>query len=212
MKTNRLVLFLSIVMIGFLTSCEKKCNCDDQNFTPPDGTYCYQNNGKPGNMLKYKEIVAMLKHYDKTRKGVLEKALGKEDTRLSTYSIQELKDYLAFIEGVCEEKEIPLTGINIISAAYPKTYEGVEANYQTIIFMPTTTIDGKNTTFDPIKSKKGKPVTFKEMLWKFGYNWPYDGAKDSDPKMMSKKTMQQNNELDDEDSSGSNRLGTKPPM
>ena len=138
------------------------------------------------------------------------KKLGFEDTRVNTYPIEKLKNYLGYIENLCVQKNIPLTGINIISAAYPdKKSNSKEAGYQTLIFMPTTTIDGEDfVTFDPLKSTKGSPVTFKSILAKKGYKWLYDNSKVS----KNKNGMFLKNLSGDDDSSGSNKLGSIPPM
>ena len=77
-----------------------------------------------------------------------------------------------------EEKGIKLTGINIVSASYPEnTLHGVP-NYQTVMFMPTTEINGHNIAFAPEVSKNGKIITMKEILGKYGYNWIYDTKED----------------------------------
>lgn len=166
---------------------------------------------KPQNLLMYKEMVAMLEHYDQTRKPVLEKALGYEDTRVNTYPIQQLKDYIGYIENLCAQKNIPLTGVNIISAAYPEKQSGTkEAGYQTLIFMPTTTINGEEfVAFDPLKSNKGVPATFKSILAKRGYNWPYDNSKVA--KEEQKAGVVSLRVTEDEDSSGANRMRPVPP-
>ncbi|APG66145.1 hypothetical protein LPB136_12530 [Tenacibaculum todarodis] len=178
MKTNRLVLFLSIVMIGFLTSCEKKCNCDDQNFTPPDGTFCYVDEGRTEEMLDYTEIVAMLRNYDATRIAPLEKALGYEDSRLNTYNFEGFKKYLGHIENLSKKAKIKISGISFISAA-KANYDGTKRSYQDLIYIPTTTVNGKQIAFDPVQSlKQGKLVTFKEMLAANGYNWIYNSIED----------------------------------
>lgn len=202
-----LIVIYAITIAVFMISCNKEqYKCEHEKKISED-VFCYTNKGRPVNMVKYNEIIKMLKAYDATRKGVLEKSLGFEDTRVNTYPIQQLKEYLGYIENLCIQKNIPLTGINIISAAYPaKNNNSTEAGYQTLIFMPTTTIDGESfVTFDPLKSQKGKPVAFKSILAKKGYNWLYDKSKI--------KTLQNKEVLKgDEMSSGSNRLQSKPPM
>lgn len=215
-KTNLLQLLIIVFTMNFIISCEKhKCKCEHKNENwedqIPEGTFCYADQGRPTNMIKYNEIIDMLKAYDNTRKNVLEKALGFEDTRVNIYPVQELKDYLGYIENLCAQKSIPLTGINIISAAYPEKYptNPEKANYQTLIFMPTTTVDGEVfVTFDPLKSKKGVPATFKSILAKKGYNWPYDNSKVSVSEQKAGATLPLSK---NEDSSGSNRLGIIPP-
>lgn len=208
-----LVVVYAIAFILFMTSCEKhecKRSHEKSEHKVIEGTFNYTDKGRPTNMIKYNEIVNMLEAYDSTRKFVLEKSLGFEDTRVNTYPIEELKNYLGYIENLCVQKNIPLTGINIISAAYPnKKSNSKEAGYQTLIFMPTTTIDGEYfVTFDPLKSVKGNPITFKSILAKKGYKWLYDNSKVS----KNKETIVEKSFQENEISSGSNRLASRPPM
>lgn len=219
-KTNQILVVCAIAMAAIFASCEqksKKGNGNDQTKTSevnclenlPEGTFYYVDKGRPSNALKYKEIVEMLKAYDDTRKEVLTKALGFEDTRVNTYPLQQLKDYLGYIENMAAKEGIPITGINIISAAYPKTQGGKEAGYQTLIFMPTTEVDGdKYVTFDPIYSKKGKIVTLKTILAKKKYNWPYDSSKIMEVNEGSFIDFMQD-EYDS--SSATNKVATRPP-
>lgn len=217
-KANQLVVIFSVFTIGIFGSCHKTENVaegNDKIKEPPSksAAVCYENNGRPNNMLTYKEIVGMLTQYDKTRSKVLREVTpgGVEDTRINTYSIKELRDYLAYIEDLCKEKEIELTGINIISSAYPDDYpKKGYANKQTLIYMPVTRINGENATFDPLQSKKGKPVTFKELLAEYDYDWKYD-AKEVDVKKEQKAGVFSFDLESDKESSGSNRGQVTPP-
>ncbi|TYQ00100.1 hypothetical protein C7447_101709 [Tenacibaculum adriaticum] len=223
-KTNQLVVMLSIVMIGFLSSCKQDCEKCPKVFTPPEGTYCYEYVGRPPTTLKYKKIVKMLRQYDKTRKRILKRGLGFEDTRVNFYTFQELKDYFAYIEKLSIEKEIPITGVSFISAAYPKNYkpDTIQSNYQTLIYIPTTDIDGKNVAIDLVQSKKDSIVTFKEMLVKYGYNWRYNSKEDyeSSLKYDSEEDKEEENKLimkileinADVDSGAGNKGLPQPPF
>lgn len=209
MKTNRLLLFLSIVMIGFLTSCEKKCNCDDQNFTPPDGTYTYSDEGRTKEMLNYSEVVEVLTEYDKTRKVYLEKALGYEDTRINNVDFEQFKKYLGHIEKLSDSAKIKITGISFVSAVN-SNYEGSGKGYQELIYVPTTTINKKQVAFDPVQSlKEGRLVTVKEMLRKYKYNWPF--GKNDIQEIKSKSAQKPFTEPDKESGFG-NHLTLSPPF
>ncbi|CAM1352435.1 hypothetical protein [Tenacibaculum ascidiaceicola] len=170
---------------------------------------------KPQNLLMYKEMVAMLEHYDKTRKPVLEKALGYEDTRINFYTIETLETYIAYMKKVSEEKGIKLTGINIVSASYPESTSHGTPNYQTTMFMPTTEINGRNIAFAPEASTENKIVTMKEMLGSYGYNWVYDSKEDYDNRDKVNKEIQQNilkREQKGDEESGTGNYGTlRPP-
>ncbi|WP_420551691.1 hypothetical protein [Tenacibaculum aiptasiae] len=170
---------------------------------------------KPKNLLMYKEMVAMLEHYDKTRKPILEEALGREDTRINFYTIETLEAYLNYVKKISQEKGIKLSGINIVSASYPEnTLYGVP-NYQTVIFMPTTEINGNNIAFAPEVSNNGEIVTMKEILGEYGYSWIYDTKEDYNNRNLVNKEIQKNflnrNNNTDKESSNGNRGLLQPP-
>ncbi len=171
-------------------------------------------NDRPDIILTYPELVSMLQHYDKTRKQQFAAAVGKdEDTRINHFKLKDLKDYIAYIEKECKKKNIPLTGINFISGAYPDNYrlDPKKSNYQALIMMPATTIDGEeNVSFDPFKSEKGKPLSLKEILEGYSYtSWTYDELKSRKSKKKSSRSTQKGggNDL----SPAGNRTGISPP-
>jgi len=162
--------------MSLLNSCQKKCKCDDQNFTPPDGTFCYADEGRQKEMLNYNEVVTQLNEYDNTRKQVLEKALGYQDTRVSTFDFVQFKKYLGNIENLSAKAGIKISGISFISGA-KANYNNTGKSYQDLMYIPSTIVNGKEVQFDPVQSaEQGKLVTLQEMLGKFGYKWPYDGG------------------------------------
>jgi hypothetical protein len=170
---------------------------------------CFEYSGRPSQALKYKEVVSMLKHYDNTRVEALKRTNnGKEDTRENYYPLEDLKAYIAYVEKLSKEKKIKITGINIINAAYPDDTSRypVKANYQTLIFMPATSIGNeKNVSFDPLHSKIGKPKRFDEILKKFNYFYRQSPQKN---KMILKAS---NYMGDDMESSAANRAKISPP-
>lgn len=176
-KINLLQLFVVAMTTIFMTSCSKhqcKCEHEDWQSQVPEGTFCYSDMGRTNEMLDYPEIVEMLRNYDTTRIAPLEKALGYPDSRINTYNYQNFKNYLGRIENLSKKAKIEITGISFISASKPD-YNGTGKSYQDLIYIPTTTINGKQVAFDPVQStKKGKLVTFKEALAANGYNWIYN--------------------------------------
>lgn len=205
MKTTKFLLATAIVATSFMS-----CNQDKTEEVFTEKTVKI---AKPQNLLMYKEMAAMLKHYDQTRKPVLEKALGYEDTRINFYTIETLETYLAYVKKISEEKGIKLTGINIVSGAYPENASHGTPNYQTVMFMPTTEIDGKNIAFAPKASTQDKIVTIKEMLGSYGYNWVYDSKEDYENrhKKEANKFLKAKMELKDEESEAGNRGVLQPP-
>ena len=180
-KTNLLKLVIIVFTMNFMTSCEKhKCKCDHDDWQSqiPDSTFCYSDEGRTPEMLDYTEIVNMLRNYDTTRIAPLEKALGYEDSRINTYNFKQFRRYLGRVKNLSRKAGIKVTGLSFISAAKPD-YNGTGRSYQDLIYIPTTTIDGKQVAFDPLQSfEQGKLVTFKEMLAKNGYNWIYNTTED----------------------------------
>ena len=174
-KMNLLQFLLVVLVMSFIISCDKhKCKCEDEESQIIEGTFCYTDEGRTKEMLNYTDIVSMLTNYDTTRIAPLEKALGYEDSRVNNYNFKQFKKYLGNIEKLSKDAKIDITGISFISAAKPN-YNGTGKSYQDLIYIPTTTINGKQIAFDPVQSvKQGKLVTFKEMLALNGYKWIYN--------------------------------------
>jgi len=181
---------------------------------------------RPRILLKYSELARILKQYDDTRKPVLMEQMGgkKEDARVQFISIKELKEYIRYIERQAKRKDIELTGINFISGAYPEDYkENPEhSDYQTLVMVPAMTLgDEKMVSIDLHKSKKGKPVTLRELLHKFyDYSWYYDGVDAAGigtvngVNLKSRKALvlsQGDEEPGDDLSSAGNRMIPSPP-
>lgn len=178
-KTNLLLIFA--ITFTFLFSCKEhkcKCDCDDWQSQIPEGTFCYSDEGRTKEMLNYDELIDMLKNFDRTRIAPLESALGYQDARVHTYDFEQLKKYLGHIENLSKKSKVKITGISFIAGA-KKDYKGTGRTYQDLIYIPTTTVNGKQIPFDPLHSaRQGKLVTFKDMLAKHGYKWIYNSAKE----------------------------------
>lgn len=208
MKTIRIMLVVLAISAITFVACQKE--------ETPLGTITETELvQKPYNILMYKEMIAMLEHYDKTRKPVLEQALGFEDTRINHYSIDKLEKYIKYVKQLSKDKGIEFTGINFVSGAYPEnTSEGVP-NYQNIMFIPTTEIEGIQIGFDPLQSSKEKIVTIKEMLASYGYNWVYDSKEDYDNRNKKNKQLDENfnkrEEMLDLESGTGNKTHLSPP-
>ncbi len=207
MKKTKILLLAAISIASILS-----CSQDKTDSILSEETI---KTAKPQNLLMYKEMAAMLEHYDETRKPILEKALGREDTRINFFTIETLETYLNYMKKASEEKGIKLTGINIVSASYPETTAHGTPNYQTVMFMPTTEINGKNIAFAIDASKQGEIITMKEKLFEYGYNWVYDSNEDYENRKSVSKEIQQNllkrSETTDEESPVGNKGVLQPP-
>ena len=135
------------------------------------------NDSRPSNTITYKEMASMFDQYDVGQKPVLDKyrkefSNDSKDTIESVshfYDINQLKQYIAYVERLSKEKDIELTGIRIFSAAYPKDHsDKLLRGRQTLIFMPTAnTKEKKNVAYEPLYSKKGEAIPFTEFLHQF---------------------------------------------
>jgi hypothetical protein len=196
MKTLNLLLksLLLLTIIISISSCKKKTGDKD-----PD-ELCIEYDGRPEQSISYKEMAIMLNQYKNTREGVLKTALGFEDTHTNWVQIDSLKKYLAYVEKLSNDNGIEITGINIMSAAYPnKSIYGKEKNYQTLILNPTTLKDGNpRVSFDPLNSTNGNPVFVNDLLF------PYLSQIDN-------MSYNKQSDVEDTPSSAFNRMETDPP-
>lgn len=171
------------------------------------------NDSRPSNAITYKEMAGMFHQYDVGQKPVLDQYRKEftgdsKDTTESIshfYDINQLKQYIAYLERLSKEKNIKLTGIRIFSAAYPKDYsDKLLRGRQTLIFMPTAnTKKDKNVAFEPLYSKKGEAIPFTEFLHQFSSKDTKNVVRASFLPFMSAR--------EDMNSSGTNRLEPSPP-
>ena len=193
------VLFLSIFIFSCQTEVESKAPKVDDS--------------RPSNAITYKEMAGMFHQYDVGQKPVLDQYRkeftgdGKDATESIShfYELNQLKQYIAYLEKLSNEKNIKLTGIRIFSAAYPKDYsDELLRGRHTLIFMPTADIkDEKDVAFEPLYSKDGQPVPFTEFLHQFSSKETKDVVRASFLPFMSVR--------EDMESSGANRLIVTPP-
>lgn len=161
------LLSLSILLL-IAYSCKTECNHTDNG-----DESCYPNNDKPSQVISYNEMADMMDAYDNGSRKELNKYINKESggkdsisTEYNWYHIDDLKQYIAYIEKISKEKNIPVTGFRIYPTQYPENYK-IEKyqNRNTLIFTPTTKINGKiDVAFEPLYSEKGKPVEISEFL------------------------------------------------
>lgn len=166
MKLRLTKLFFLSVLLSY--SCKTECNHTDNV-----NESCYPNDTKPTQIITYEEMADMIDAFDKGPKKELNKYLkkvskGKDSvsTVYNWYKLDDLKQYIAYIEKISKEKEIPVTGFRIYPSTYPKNYKDKELRHlQTLFFTPTTTIDGKDdVAFEPLYSKKGEPAQIQQFL------------------------------------------------
>ncbi len=207
MKSLQIKLSFLFTFMFLIVSCNQVKSKAD-----PDHLSCYPNNKRPSQAITYKEMASMFKEYDNGQKKVLDEYITKKSDgkqKVATISeffrIDELKQYIAYIEKLSKEKDIKLTGVKIFTAAYPSDYDIKEyRNRVSFILMPTTNIgDDKNVAYEPLKSAKGMPVTMQSILTKYADETT---KKVNRASMLSLRLKQD----DDDDSSALNRGSLHP--
>ena len=204
MKLNQKYLFIFSFLLFGLISCNNECSHKEKKV----------NDSRPDQAITYKEMASMFNAYDTGQKKVLDEYRGKltqgkdpVETISHFYDLQDLKQYIAYLEKLSKKKNIELTGIRIFSAAYPKNHIKKELQGRhTLVFMPTAKIDGdREVAYEPLYSKKGNPIKFTEFLHKFS---------SKETKQVVRASLFPLKTIDDEFllSSGANKLKPSPPM
>lgn len=205
MKTKPIKFIAFFALSIFFFSCKSECKHESVEV----------NDSRPSNAITYKEMANMFNQYDNGQKLVLDKYRAEytkdpKDTIESFsqfYDLDQLKQYIAYIEKLSKEKEITLTGVRIFSAAYPNDYTVKEyRGRQTLVFMPTAKIgDNNDVAFEPLYSEIGKPVMFTEFLHKFS-------SRETKQVVRASFSPFLNSMQEDLESSGANRMRPHPPM
>ena len=73
-----------------------------------------------------------------TRSKAIDKAIGKKDAISSWYSLDELKEYIAYVEKEGKDKGITVNGLRVYFGAYSKNDKNPDKkNLSTVFFAPT---------------------------------------------------------------------------
>lgn len=175
---------------------------------------------KPTTLLDYTKIVAMLREYDNiklniddTTKKVSMKALKYEDVRISTFDFTNFKNYITYIENLATEKGITLKGISFIKGSYNEAtaHDKIFVGYESLMYVPTTLIDGKETLIDLEHSSEGNIVSFRSMLASNDYEWNYDGKEDTNKVTETGNAKMMMRSRSSNNSSSGNYNGANPP-
>ena len=203
MKPNQKIVLLLLMFSFIFSNCKSDCNHVSKEI----------NNSRPAQAITYNEMASMFNTYDKGQKIVLDKyraklTNGKDSIESLShfYNLEDLKQYIAYLEKLSNDKDIKLTGLRIFSAAYPIDYKQTDLRgRETLIFMPTAKIGNKNNVaFEPLYSEKGQPIPFTKFLNKFSS----DETKKVSRASFVPFTSIQTNLLP---SSGANKLEPSPP-
>ena len=202
MKTRYLI--ISCILFAIISCKETVKNSE----IIKEKSDCYPNDSKPSQVITYEEMADMMEAFENGPKKELNKYLkkvtnGKDSvsTVYNWYKLEDLKQYIAYIERISKEKNIPVTGFRIYPSTYPKNYkEKALRNLQTLFFTPTTTVNGKDdVAFEPLYSKNGEPAEITQFLEKVK------------SKKVNKASMLTVNMQEGLESSSANRIRPTPP-
>jgi hypothetical protein len=196
-----MLLIFSIIAFSCITESTNKESVNED-------LSCYPNSNRPSQVITYEEMADMMQTFDKGPKKELNKYLkkvtaGKDSvsTVYNWYKLEDLKQYIAYIERISKEKDIPVTGFRIYPSTYPENYSNKKLrNLQTLIFTPTTKLGDKDdVAFEPLYSEKGKPAEINQFL---------DQVRN---KKLNKGSELKANSQDSLMSSSANRMRPTPP-
>lgn len=84
------------------------------------------------------EATALNQNFVKTRSKAIDVAIGKKDAISCWFSIEELKEYIDFVEQEGKAKGIAVNGLRIYFGAYAKNENSPnKSNLSTVFFIPT---------------------------------------------------------------------------
>jgi len=141
------------------------------------------------------------------------KALKYEDVRISTFDFTNFKNYITYIENLATEKGITLKGISFIKGSYNEAtaHDKIFVGYESLMYVPTTLIDGKETLIDLEHSSEGNIVSFRSMLASNDYEWNYDGKEDTNKVTETGNAKMMMRSRSSNNSSSGNYNGANPP-
>lgn len=84
------------------------------------------------------EAKELNQNFIKTRAKAIDVAIGKKDAISSWFSLDDLKEYIAYVESEGKTKGITVNGLRIYFGAYAKNDSNPgKSNFSTVFFVPT---------------------------------------------------------------------------
>ena len=155
LKPNQMKTFLicrsnvfMILLVFFIFSACTEGVKPDKDVAPPDG------------VITSKEAIELDQTYTRTRVGAIDSAIGKKDNRSSWWSIEDIKDYIAYAEQQANDQGYKLEGLRIYQGAFPENYTDQKlAGYGTVFIVPTgVKVDKQTGSFFNI-NMQGSDIT-----------------------------------------------------
>lgn len=119
LKINILFFLFLSTSLAFFVACE-----EPQKRTPTQ-------------TISVEEANQLEEYYKRTRAQILNDTLGFEDTREFWFSLDTLKEYIAYVESEAAKSGKTNLGMRIYLGAYPENSNYPDAKYTTVFLVPT---------------------------------------------------------------------------
>lgn len=159
MKTRQIISFL---LISFIVVC---CSKETEKENPVPENILKQEEAKPGNLISLEKAKEHIENY----KYAHPEEVGNQYAVRTWISIQELKEYIRYIEQESKAKDIEVSGIDFIHAQYKKAEPGSanpnnEVYDLTLMMAPTYREGNTQKAFDPLYSEQRKPKSLQSLF------------------------------------------------
>jgi hypothetical protein len=90
--------------------------------------------------ITFKQAQELNQNFVKTRTKAIDGAIGKKDALSSWFSLEELKNYIAYVEEQGKLKNIEISGLRVYFGAYSNTVNNEsKKGMSTVFLVPTQT-------------------------------------------------------------------------
>ena len=114
---------------------------------------------KPTNLISKERAIELSKAHD-TKHEAISRVIGKQDNRSTWYSLEELKEYMAYIEAQGREKGYNVDGIRFYVGSYPENDRASgKSNTTTIFLAPTGTKEDQRKAMTVSQESSSPDIT-----------------------------------------------------
>lgn len=104
------------------------------------------------------EAIALNQNFIKTRAKAIDAAIGKKDAISTWFSLDDLKEYIAYVESEGKSQGITVNGLRVYFGAYAKNSNNPnKSNLSTVFFVPTES--NKNPSGDEQLAVSSSDIT-----------------------------------------------------
>jgi len=127
---------------------------------------------KPNNLITKERAIELCKAHD-TKHAAISRAINAQDNRSTWYSLEELKEYIAYIEAQGREKGYNVEGIRFYVGSYPENDRvSGKSNSTTIFLAPTGTKANQRKAMTVSQESSSPDITEIDPLNMGQTGWP----------------------------------------